>query len=185
MLARVHQQDIPQGRPFPARREAKAVQGLDLVKLFCLVAALYAFAPSQAEAIEIIGGLSPAAYINHGMVLTAALHRGGPSQPAPPAQPSWQSARRFGPPLRTRFRPPALLSARLPPGLPSMGETRLVSLGAGRRGRRRGGDGLRYRGDRLRLGERSAAGGSVLVLQRSQPPAGLLGPMPIRFRIPS
>ena len=52
------------------------MQGPDFVKIACLAAALCAFAPSEAEAIGALGGLSSPGPVNDGIALAAAVHRG-------------------------------------------------------------------------------------------------------------
>ena len=59
-----------------------------------------------------------------------------------------------------------------------LGRTARVSLGAGRRDRGRSGDRLHKRGGG-HMGRAASCGWPLLVLHRSDPPAGLLGRVPI------
>jgi hypothetical protein len=53
------------------------MNGLGIFKSALVALALVGFSAPQAEAIEIVGGSSPAFRMNEGLISTVAMHRGG------------------------------------------------------------------------------------------------------------
>ena len=153
-------------------------------------ARLIGFNAPQAEAIEIVGGSSPALHMNDGLLSTVAArhgggHRGGVRHGGA-HRPAHLPAHRPGPtagaiglaigapsgiPPRLSFR----VSRRGSLGRPSG----LAPLVARRRHCGQRGDRLCHGGDRGRLGRRVPTAGPLLVLHRPDSPAGLLGRLPV------
>jgi hypothetical protein len=185
------------------------MSGSGIFKNALFALALLSLSAPQAEAIEIFGEVNPAAHMNDDMITQvrggrgggvhhrggAGMHRGGMhhggmhrppgavqrSRPSPrlPAgrwrlssRPSWLSPR-----LPSRISP--RISPRLSSRLRRLGASDLVSLEPRRRHRGGRGDRLRQRGGGGGLGGRSAWPRPVLVLYRPEPPAGLLGRLPV------
>ena len=167
------------------------------------IATLLCFAAPQAEAIELFGSGTVAERLDDGSIVQVragrggvrhggGMHRGGESRRLqsrrlrpPGTRPRRQSLRpsQLQPKRESQHQPecePQRLSQRSPRRLLGrLGAAGWVLVAGRRRGRSRRGDGLHQRRRCSLVGGRGSRSEPLLVLYRPEPPAGLLGRLPV------